>query len=200
MKTVKELTAEEKLRLICGKDSWHTEDLGGKIPAVTMADGPAGLRIVCKRDEVSGKEDSIPAVAYPAVHMLANSWDPAVARKMGECLGDDSLELGIDLLLAPGVNIKRDPLNGRNFEYFSEDPYLAGTMAERYIEGVQSRGVGVCLKHFCCNNSEYDRFHQTSDVDERTLREMYYVPYEIACKAKPVSVMCSYNRVNGQYA
>ena len=200
MKTVKELTAEEKLRLICGKDSWHTEDLGGKIPAVTMADGPAGLRIVCKRDEVSGKEDSIPAVAYPAVHMLANSWDPAVARKMGECLGDDSLERGVDLLLAPGVNIKRDPLNGRNFEYFSEDPYLAGTMAERYIEGVQSRGVGVCLKHFCCNNSEYDRFHQTSDVDERTLREMYYVPFEIACKAKPVSVMCSYNRVNGQYA
>ena len=200
MKTVKELTAEEKLRLICGKDSWHTEDLGGKIPAVTMADGPTGLRIVCKRDEVSGKEESIPAVAYPAVHMLANSWDPAVARKMGECLGDDSLERGVDLLLAPGVNIKRDPLNGRNFEYFSEDPYLAGTMAERYIEGVQSRGVGVCLKHFCCNNSEYDRFHQTSDVDERTLREMYYVPFEIACKAKPVSVMCSYNRVNGQYA
>ena len=200
MKTVKDLTAAEKLRLICGKDFWHTEDLGGKIPAVKMADGPTGLRVVCKRDEVSGKEDSLPAVAYPAIHMLANSWDPAVARKMGECLGDDALERGVGLLLAPGVNIKRDPLNGRNFEYFSEDPYLAGTMAEGYIEGVQSRGVGVCLKHFCANNSEYDRFHQTSDVDERTLREMYYVPFEIACKAKPVSVMCSYNRVNGTYA
>ena len=119
---------------------------------------------------------------------------------MGECLADDCIERGVDILLAPGVNIKRDPLNGRNFEYFSEDPYLAGTMAKGYIEGLQSRGVGVCLKHFCANNSEYDRFHQTSDVDERTLREIYYVPFEIACKAKPVSVMCSYNRVNGTYA
>lgn len=200
MKTIKDLTVQEKLRLICGKDSWHTVDFGGKIPGVTMTDGPVGLRVVCKRDEVSGKEDSLPAVGYPAIQMLANSWNPAVSRKMGECLGDDALERGVDLLLAPGVNIKRDPLNGRNFEYFSEDPYLAGTMAESYIEGVQSRGVGVCLKHFCVNNLEYDRFHQTSDVDERTLREIYYVPFEIACKAKPVSVMCSYNRVNGTYA
>ena len=199
MKTIKDLTAQEKLRLICGQDSWHTVGLDG-VPAVTMTDGPVGLRIVCKHDEVSGKEDSLPSVAYPAIHMLANSWDAAVSRKMGECLGDDALERGVDLLLAPGVNIKRDPLNGRNFEYFSEDPYLAGTLAKGYIEGVQSRGVGVCLKHFCVNNLEYDRFHQTSDVDERTLREIYYVPFEIACEAKPASVMCSYNRVNGTYA
>ena len=197
--TASDLTAEEKLRLICGKDFWHTVDLGGKIPAIKMADGPTGLRVVCKRDEKSEKEESIPAVAYPAISMLANAWDPDVARRMGECLGDDALERGVGLLLAPGVNIKRDPLNGRNFEYFSEDPYLAGTMAEGYIEGVQSRGVGVCLKHFCANNSEYDRLHQSSDVDERTLREIYYVPFELACKAKPVSVMCSYNRINGTY-
>ena len=199
MKTVKELSTEEKLRLICGKDFWHTVDLDGKIPSVKMSDGPSGLRVVVSREE-SGKEESSPAVAYPAIHMLANSWEPNAAKKMGECLGDDALERNVDLLLAPGVNIKRYPLNGRNFEYFSEDPYLAGTMAKSYIEGVQSRGVGVCLKHFCANNSEYDRLHQTSDVDERTLREIYYVPFEIACKAKPVSVMCSYNRINGTYA
>ena len=119
---------------------------------------------------------------------------------MGECLADDCKDENIDILLAPGVNIKRHPLNGRNFEYFSEDPYLAGMLAKSYIEGLQSQGIGACLKHFCCNNLEYNRFEQSSEVDERTLREIYYVPFEIACEAKPVSVMCAYNRVNGKYA
>ena len=198
MKTVKELSTEEKLRLICGKGRWHTEDLGGKLPNVMVADGPVGLRMERKTED--GKTEAIPAVAYPAIQLLANTWSTECARQMGKCLAEDCLERGVDILLAPGVNIKRDPLNGRNFEYFSEDPYLAGTMAESYIGGLQSHGVGVCIKHFCANNSEYDRLHQTSDVDERTLREIYYVPIEIACKAKPVSVMCSYNRVNGTYA
>ncbi len=198
MKTIKDLTVQEKLRLICGKGRWYTEDFGGKLPHITVSDGPVGLRT--ERETEDGKTETIPAVAYPAIQLLANTWSTECARQMGECLADDCIERGVDILLAPGVNIKRDPLNGRNFEYFSEDPYLAGTMAKGYIEGLQSRGVGVCLKHFCANNSEYDRFHQTSDVDERTLREIYYVPFEIACKAKPVSVMCSYNRVNGTYA
>lgn len=146
------------------------------------------------------KEETIPAVGYPSVQILANTWSRQTARETGECLADDCIERGVDILLAPGVNIKRHPLNGRNFEYFSEDLYLAGTLAKEYIAGVQECGVGACLKHFCCNNLEYDRLHQTSDVDERTLRELYYVPFEIACEVKPVSAMCSYNRVNGTYA
>ena len=199
IKTAKELTAEEKMRLICGKDFWHTDDLDGKLPSVTVADGPVGLRVVKERRE-DGTETAYPATAYPSVQLLANTWNTACAREMGASLGDDCIERDVDILLAPGVNIKRNPLNGRNFEYFSEDPYLAGKTAKSYIEGVQGRGVGVCLKHFCCNNLEYDRLHQSSDVDERTLREIYYKPFEIACGAKPASVMCSYNRINGTYA
>ncbi len=197
--TVTELTDDEKLRLICGQDFWHTADLNGKIPQITLSDGPVGLRIVRER-AADGSEKSYPAIAYPSIQLLANTWDPACAEAMGKALGDDCLEQGVDILLAPGVNLKRHPLNGRNFEYFSEDPYLAGTLAKHYIAGVQSRGIGVTLKHFCCNNLEYDRLHQSSDVDERTLREVYYRPFEIACEAKPVAVMCSYNRINGKYA
>ena len=198
IKSAKELTAEEKMRLICGKDFWHTDDLGGKLPQITVADGPVGLRVVKERRE-DGTETSYPSVAYPSIQLLANTWSTESAKEMGECLADDCKERDVDILLAPGVNIKRNPLNGRNFEYFSEDPVLAGRMAKCYIEGVQEQGVGVCLKHFCCNNLEYDRLHQSSDVDERTLRELYYRPFQIACEAKPVSVMSSYNRINGTY-
>ena len=197
MKTLQELTAEQKLRLICGKDAWHTEDFGGELPQIFVSDGPVGLRTM---REDRGEWTTIPAVAFPSVQLLANTWNTALARGTGEALADECYDRGVDILLAPGVNIKRDAHNGRNFEYFSEDPLLAGEMAKGYIEGVQGRGIGVCLKHFCCNNLEYDRLHQTSDVDERTLRELYYRPFEIACQAKPVSVMCSYNRVNGVYA
>ena len=192
-----DLTIEEKLRLICGKGSWHTEDFGGKLPAVSMSDGPVGLRTMYQAE--NGTWETWPAVAYPSVQVLANTWSEDCARLMGECLGDDAAERNVDLLLGPGVNIKRNPLNGRNFEYFSEDPYLAGTLAKAYVSGVQSRGVGACVKHFCCNNLEFDRLHQSSDVDERTLREIYYRPFEIACEAQPVAVMCSYNRINGTY-
>ena len=192
-----DLTIEEKLRLICGKGAWHTEDFGGKLPAVFMSDGPVGLRTMYERED--GVWDTYPAVAYPSVQVLANTWSEDCARLMGECLGEDAAERGVDLLLGPGVNIKRNPMNGRNFEYFSEDPCLTGTLAKAYVEGVQSRGVGACVKHFCCNNLEFDRLHQSSDVDERTLREVYYRPFEIACEAHPVAVMCSYNRINGTY-
>ena len=195
--TVKKLTAAQKLRLLCGKDCWHTVDFDGLLPAVTMSDGPVGLRT--ERIGDGGKQETIPAIGYPSVQVLANTWNTSLAQSMGECLADDCIDRGVDLLLAPGVNIKRHPLNGRNFEYFSEDPYLAGTMAKAYIEGVQKKGVGACVKHFCCNNLEYDRLHQSSEVDERTLREIYYRPFAIACEAHPVSVMCSYNRINGVY-
>ncbi len=192
------LTAKEKLRLICGKDFWHTEDFGGKLPQLTVADGPVGLRVVRAR-AADGTETAYPATAYPSIQLLANTWDRDCANKMGAALADDCLERDVDILLAPGVNVKRTPLCGRNFEYFSEDPLLAGEMAKAYISGLQEGGAGACLKHFCCNNLEYDRLHQSSDVDERTLREIYYLPFEIACEAKPVSVMCSYNRINGTY-
>ena len=198
MITVKDLTAEEKLRLICGKDAWRTEDLGGKLPQLAVSDGPVGLRKVVRGED--GKEYDKPSVAYPAIQCLANGWDRGSARAMGEALADDCLENDVDILLAPGVNIKRNPLNGRNFEYFSEDPFLAGSLAYEYIDGLQSRGVGACLKHFYANNLEFNRLDQSSDVDERTLREIYLKPFELACRAKPVSVMCSYNRINGVYA
>ncbi|MCM1236497.1 MAG: glycosyl hydrolase, partial [Ruminococcus flavefaciens] len=180
MLTHKDLSYEEKIKLLCGRDFWHTEDLNGKLPAVRVSDGPVGLRTV---ETVDGAEKTIPAIAYPAINVLANSWSAECARIYGEALSDDCAERGVDVLLAPGVNIKRTPENGRNFEYFSEDPYLAGTLAYEYADGLQSCGTGACLKHFLANNLEYDRLHCTSEVDERTLREIYYKPFEIACKA-----------------
>ena len=196
--TVKDLTVAEKLRLLCSNGFWYTMDFDGKIPAVSVSDGPVGVR--AERKDGDGKTVTLPSVSYPSSQLLANTWDADCARLMGECLADDCYEKNVDILLGPGVNIKRHPLNGRNFEYFSEDPYLAGHVAKSYIEGVQSQGIGTCLKHFCCNNLEYNRFEQSSEVDERTLREIYYLPFEIACQAKPVSMMSAYNRINGRYA
>jgi beta-glucosidase len=129
--------------------------------------------------------------------LLANTWDLDLAKKMGNCLADDCIEQDVDVLLAPGVNIKRLPTNGRNFEYLSEDPLLTGLFAKSYIEGVQEKHVGTSLKHFCCNNMEYSRHWISSEVDERTLREIYLKPFEIAIKAQPWTIMSSYNLVNG---
>ena len=196
--TISELTSEEKLRLLCCDGWWKTFSFEGKLPFVEVSDGPVGLRK--GRTNEKGEEFCPKSVYYSSVQTLANTWNEQLANDMGECLADDCKDEDIDILLAPGVNIKRHPLNGRNFEYFSEDPLLAGRMAKSYITGLQSQGIGACLKHFCCNNSEYNRFEQSSEVDERTLREIYYVPFEIACEAKPVSVMSAYNRVNGKYA
>ncbi len=197
--TVKDLSMDEKLRLICCEGRWYTPDLGGKLPKVAVSDGPVGLRKELQNEDGSWKE-TLPSVAYPSVQCLANTWSRECAHEMGEALADDCIENDVDILLAPGVNIKRNPLNGRNFEYFSEDPYLAGTLAYEYIDGLQGGGVGACLKHYYANNLEYNRFEQSSEVDERTLREIYLKPFELACKAKPVSAMCAYNRVNGVYA
>lgn len=193
MKKVKDLTAEQKLRLICGNDYWTTVGFDG-VPSVTVSDGPVGLRT-----DRTG-EGVIPAVAYPSAQVLANTWSGALAYELGGALADDCIERDVDIVLGPAVNIKRSPLCGRNFEYLSEDPLLAGELAREYVRGVQDMGVGTCVKHYYANNLEYDRFHQSSDVDERTLREIYLKPFETACKAKPLSVMCSYNRINGVYA
>lgn len=135
------LKAEQKLRLLCGNGAWRTDDLDGLLPQAVMSDGPVGLRTM--RKGADGREETIPAVAYPSVQVLANTWNTALAREMGAMLADDCRERGVNLLLAPGVNIKRHPLNGRNFEYFSEDPLLAGEMAKAYVEGLQENGVGA---------------------------------------------------------
>ena len=151
------LTTEEKLRLLTAKDGFTTDDLDGKLPSITASDGPCGLRI-----ESESFPKGEPSLCYPAPQVIANSWDRATARNIGEALAADCIDKGVDMILAPGVNIKRTPLCGRNFEYFSEDPYLAGTLAAAYVAGVQSQGVGASLKHFCANTREWDRCFQSS--------------------------------------
>lgn len=192
--SLKDLTLEEKMRLLCGKDHWHIYDANGKLPVMHLSDGPNGLR---KIDE---NRKTVKTTAMPNISVLANAWNKDLAFLDGATIADDCIDENVDVLLAPGVNIKRTPYNGRNFEYFSEDPYLAGQLARKYIEGVQSKGIGVSLKHYLCNNSETDRLQINSDVDERTLREIYLPAFEEAVKAKPTTVMCSYNMINGIYA
>lgn len=193
---MKNISNDEKLRLVMAKDWWETDDLGGKIGKVKVSDGPVGLRCLAVTD--SWANDSIyPSVAYPCYQMLSQTWNLSLAHKMGRAIADDCIEHNVDVLLGPGVNIKRTPLCGRNFEYFSEDPYVAGMFGKAFIEGVQEGHIGTSLKHYCCNNREYSRYWLSSEVDERTLREIYLKPFEIAVQAKPWTVMTSYNLVNG---
>ncbi len=191
---VKDLTLEEKINLLTGVNEWKTYEANGKLPPIFVSDGPNGLQMF---DENNVRKS---ATAMPCLAVLAQTWDRELAYLDGETIANDAAEKGADVLLAPGVNIKRTPLNGRNFEYFSEDPHLAGVLAKEFIDGVQSRGVGTSLKHFCANNREKSRRVQTSEIDERALNEIYYRPFEIALEAKPWTVMCAYNPVNGVYA
>lgn len=199
---IKEMTLEEKASLCSGSDFWHTqpvERLG--IPAVMMSDGPHGLRKQEGEGDHLGLNESIEAVCFPAACAAASSFDVQLMERMGEALGEECQAEDLSILLGPAVNIKRSPLCGRNFEYLSEDPYLAGKMAAAYIRGVQSWDVGTSMKHFAANNQEYRRMSCSSEVDERTLREIYFPAFEIAVKeAQPKSIMCSYNKVNGVYA
>ena len=199
---VSRMTLEEKAGLCSGDDFWHTkavERLG--IPRTMVSDGPHGLR---KQDEEAdhlGINDSIKAVCYPAACATAASFDPGMIREMGEAIGDSCQHEKVSVVLGPAVNIKRSPLCGRNFEYFSEDPFLAGKMATAMIQGVQSRNVGTSIKHFAMNSQEHRRMSSSSDADERTIREIYFPAFEMAVKeAQPWTVMCSYNRINGVYA
>ena len=195
---LKDLTIEEKLRLLAGKNAWQTEDLGGKLYSVSVSDGPVGVRKTAWLDwSHNGENTDLPSVAYPSIEVLSQTWDAVLARKMGECLADDCIEKNIDVLLAPGINIKRSPVCGRNFEYPSEDPMVAGVCAGEYIKGVQKKHVGTTLKHYLANNNEVGRFWASSNVDERTLREIYMRNFEIGLKAKPWAVMSSYNTLNG---
>lgn len=197
------LTLEEKARLISGGgDFWHTlavPRLG--IHSLALHDGPHGLRKQGPKVDNAGLQESLAATCYPSLSAVASSFDPELAFELGQALGAEARSAGVDVLLAPGVNIKRHPLCGRNFEYLSEDPLLTGEMASGYIKGVQSQGVAANLKHFAANNQEFCRMVNSSDVDERAMREIYLKPFEIAIRqAQPWTVMSSYNRVNGVYA
>ena len=201
-KIIEEMTLEEKAGLCSGADFWHTkavERLGVK--RITMSDGPHGLRRQEEEGDHLGMGGSVPAVCFPAGCATAASFDRELIQTLGEELGEECRAEGVNVLLGPAANIKRSPLCGRNFEYYSEDPYLASHMAANYIKGVQSKGVGTSLKHFLANNQEHRRMSSSSEIDERTLREIYLAAFEEAVKeSKPWTIMCSYNRINGIYA
>lgn len=194
-----QLTLEEKAALCTGASMWTTvpiERLG--IPAIKMTDGPHGVR--CVPDVTAVSANSLPATCFPTASCLAATWNPDLIRQVGEALGREARALGVNVLLGPGINMKRSPLCGRNFEYYSEDPFLAGELAAAFIAGVQSQGVGTSLKHFAANNQETERLRIDAVVDERTLREIYLPAFEAAVKkGRPWTVMCAYNKLNGVY-
>lgn len=197
---IEQMTLEEKAALCTGASAWTTtpiERLG--VPEMIVADGPHGLRRVPNVYEWGG--ESLPATCFPTASCLASTWNVDLIYEMGEALAEECIALNVDVILGPGANMKRSPLGGRNFEYFSEDPYLAGELAASIINGVQNKGVGTSLKHYAANNQEYQRFSISAEVDERTLREIYLPAFEKAVKqAQPWTVMCAYNKVNGTFA
>ena len=196
---IAQMTLEEKAALCTGASAWTTTPIPRLgVPQLLVSDGPHGIRRVADVHSMAIK--SLPATCFPTASSLASSWDVELLHEMGRALAEEAIARDVDVILGPGANMKRSPLCGRNFEYFAEDPYLAGTMAAALIEGIQSRGVGTSLKHFAANNQEYERFSIDAQVDERTLREIYLPAFEMAVtKAKPWTVMCSYNRINGTF-
>ena len=201
-KIVSQMTLEEKAGMCSGLDFWHlkhVERLG--IPEVMVSDGPHGLRKQDDKGDHLGMNDSIKAVCFPPAALSACSFDRKLMEEMGETIGREAQANDVSVVLGPAVNIKRSPLCGRNFEYYSEDPYLAGEIAAAFINGVQSQHVGTSIKHFAANNQEYHRMSNSSDADERTLREIYFPAFETAVKkAQPYTFMCSYNQINGTFA
>ena len=201
-KIVSEMTLEEKAGLCSGLDFWHlkeVEHLG--IPKVMVSDGPHGLRKQDEKGDHLGINDSIKAVCFPPAVLSACSFDRGLMEEMGKAIGREAQANDVSVVLGPAVNIKRSPLCGRNFEYYSEDPYLAGEIAAAFVKGVQSQHVGTSIKHFAANNQEYRRMSSSSEVDERTLREIYFPAFETAVKkAQPYTFMCSYNQINGTFA
>lgn len=204
------LTLEEKASLLSGLDFWTTQPIardGGaagsdvSVPGVMVTDGPHGLRKQAETPDHLGLGSSVPATCFPTAATLGSTWDPALLRRVGEALGRETRANDVAVLLGPGINIKRSPLNGRNFEYLSEDPVIAGELGAALVAGIQSQGVGTSLKHFAANNQEADRMRVSADIDERTLREIYLAGFErVVRQAQPWTVMCSYNKINGVYA
>ena len=199
---IDQLTLEEKAALLGGKGEWDSRDIPRlNIPSMIMSDGPHGLRRQAGAGDHLGLNASLPATCFPTAATMANSWDRDLGTEVGAALGEEAKAMGVNILLGPGMNIKRSPLCGRNFEYFSEDPYLAGRMAASYVKGIQSQGVYSCIKHFAVNSQEERRMAMNAVVDERTLREIYLTGFEIAIdESRPGAVMTSYNQVNGEYA
>ena len=196
---LKKLSTKEKIALCEGADFWHTRDLSDQeLPALTMADGPHGLRKQKKAGDMLGVDPAVPATCFPSAVTTACSWDEALLSDIGRAIGEEAVGEGVDLVLGPGVNLKRGPLCGRNFEYFSEDPLLAGKLGAAWVRGLQSAGPGACVKHFACNSQEHKRFASDSVLDERTLRELYLTAFEIVVReSRPAAVMSAYNKING---
>ena len=186
-----DLSIQDRIKWLTGKETFTTQDLDGKLKSYVLEDGPHGVK---------GLGENKRATALPCLQNLGNSWSLESAKLMGQVIAEECILNNVDVILAPGVNIKRVPTCGRNFEYYSEDPLLSGLLAKSFIEAVQKKGIGATLKHFCANNREYARFTVSAEVDERTLREVYMKAFRIALDAKPWLVMCSYNPVNGWYA
>ena len=199
---IDQLSLKEKASLISGKDFWQTMNIDRiGLPSAFLSDGPHGVRRQAAAADHLGLNASIPATCFPTAATMANSWDPELGEGLGQRLGQEAAVQKVNVLLGPGINMKRNPLCGRNFEYFSEDPYLAGKIAAGYIGGIQSNGISACVKHFACNDQEENRMTLDSVLDERTLREIYLTAFEIAVKeGKTKSIMSSYNLVNDVYA
>lgn len=198
---IRKMTLEEKASFMSGKDFWTTMDIKKyNIPSIFLSDGPHGLRKQAAAADHLGLNKGIPATCFPTSATVANSWDEELGEEMAHYLGKEAASLDVNVLLGPGTNIKRNPLCGRNFEYFSEDPLLAGKMSAAYVRGIQANGVSACLKHFAANNQEYRRMVIDSIIDERTLREIYLKPFEIGIKeGKLKTLMSSYNMLNGTH-
>ena len=201
-KIISQMTLEEKAGMCSGLDFWHLKHIDRLgIPEVMVSDGPHGLRKQDDKGDHLGMNDSIKAVCFPPAALSACSFDRKLMEEMGETIGKEAQANDVSVVLGPAVNIKRSPLCGRNFEYYSEDPYLAGEIAAAFINGVQSQHVGTSIKHFAANNQEYHRMSNSSEADERTLREIYFPAFETAVKkAQPYTFMCSYNQINGTFA
>ena len=199
---INSLSLEQKCALLSGGTVFTTRALPGKgIPAITLSDGPNGVRKQAGAADHLGLNPSVPATCFPTSATVANSWDPALGEAVGAAMGEEAAAQGVSVLLGPGLNIKRSPLCGRNFEYFSEDPYLAGKMAAAYVRGIQKNGIAACPKHFAVNSQELRRMASDSIVDERTLREIYLTGFEMVVKeAQPKTIMSAYNLINGTYA
>jgi beta-glucosidase len=198
---VAQMTLEEKAGLCSGKDFWHLKGVERlDLPEIMVTDGPHGLRKQVADADNLGLHGSVSATCFPTAAAMASTWDTSLVKKLGIALGEECREEEVSVVLGPGANIKRSPLCGRNFEYFSEDPFLTGELALAHIQGVQSQGIGTSLKHFAANNQEEGRLYMDSVVDSRTLREIYFTGFEKAVKAgNPDTIMCAYNRLNGTY-
>ena len=195
-----ELPLAVKAGLGSGQSFWRTK-AGAGLPAATLTDGPHGVRAQADPADHAGFAESVPATCFPPAAAMAQTWDSALVERVAAAIGDEAGALGVDVVLGPGVNIKRDPRCGRNFEYFSEDPLLSGVLGSAWVRGVQSRGVGASVKHFAANNTESDRMRSDSRVEPRALREIYLRSFErVVTEAQPWTVMCSYNKINGVYA